>query len=101
MSASAHPPGTPLHTRILIGLAVGVGVGVTTNLALGGQHRSVLWITDNLTEPVGQLFLRLLLMTVIPLVFASLVSGVAGIGDVRKLGRVGLKAFAYCAIWHH
>ncbi len=47
---------------------------------------------------MGQLFLRLLLMIVVPLVFSSLVVGVAGIGDIRKLGRVGLKSFAYCLI---
>jgi len=45
------------------------------------------WILSNVTEPIGQLFLRVLLMTVIPLVFSSLVVGVAGLGDVRKLGR--------------
>jgi DAACS family dicarboxylate/amino acid:cation (Na+ or H+) symporter len=47
---------------------------------------------------VGQLFLRLLLMIVVPLVFSSLVVGVAGIGDIRKLGRVGLKSFGYCLV---
>jgi len=56
------------------------------------------WIVDNLTQPIGQLFLRLLLMIVVPLVFSSLVVGVAGIGDVRKLGRVGLKSFGYCLV---
>jgi DAACS family dicarboxylate/amino acid:cation (Na+ or H+) symporter len=37
-------------------------------------------------------------MIVVPLVFASLVVGVAGIGDIRKLGRVGLKSFGYCLV---
>ena len=40
----------------------------------------------------------MLLMIVVPLVFSSLVVGVAGIGDIRKLGRVGLKSFAYCLV---
>ena len=92
------PRGMALHTKILIGLAVGVIAGVTVNRALGGDHPTVVWIVDNLTNPVGQLFLRLLLMIVVPLVFSSLVVGVAGIGDVRKLGRVGLKSFAYCLV---
>ena len=93
-----QPRGMALHTKILIGLAVGVVAGVTINRVLGGDHPTVVWIVDNITNPVGQLFLRLLLMIVVPLVFSSLVVGVAGIGDVRKLGRVGLKSFAYCLV---
>ena len=85
----------PLHTRILIGLAVGVLGGIGVNLALGPSDPNVQWMVENITNPIGQLFLRLLLMTVVPLVFSSLVAGVAGIGDIRKLGRVGLKSFAY------
>ena len=92
------PKGLALHTRILIGLAVGVTAGVAVNFAFGGDHPRVVWIIDNLTQPVGQIFLRLLLMIVVPLVFASLVVGVAGIGDIRKLGRVGLKSFGYCLV---
>src|SRR5215216_5457537 len=92
------PRGIPLHTKILIGLAVGVIAGVVVNRVLGGDHPTVVWIVDNITQPVGQLFLRLLLMIVVPLVFSSLVVGVAGIGDIRKLGRVGLKSFAYCLV---
>ena len=85
----------PLHTRILIGLAVGAGAGLFVNVALGADTPAVAWLVRNLTEPIGQLFLRLLLMIVVPLVFSSLVVGVAGIGDVRTLGRVGLKSLAY------
>jgi len=92
------PKGWPLHTKILIGLAVGVIAGVTVNRVLGGDHPTVVWVVDNITQPVGQLFLRLLLMIVVPLVFSSLVVGVAGIGDIRKLGRVGLKSFGYCLV---
>ncbi len=92
------PKGWPLHTRILIGLAVGVIAGVSANYFLGGEHPRVVWVADNIANPIGQLFLRLLLMIVVPLVFSSMVVGVAGIGDVRKLGRVGLKTFAYCVV---
>jgi DAACS family dicarboxylate/amino acid:cation (Na+ or H+) symporter len=87
-----------LHNKILIGLAVGVIAGVTVNEVWGGDHPRVVWLVDNFTQPVGQLFLRLLLMIVVPLVFSSLVVGIAGIGDIRKLGRVGLKSFGYCLI---
>jgi DAACS family dicarboxylate/amino acid:cation (Na+ or H+) symporter len=44
---------------------------------------------------VGQIFLRMLLMTVIPLVFASITLGVAQLGDIRKVGRVGARTIAY------
>lgn len=92
------PRGLALHTKILIGLLVGVIAGVAVNQLLGGDHPRVIWIVDNITNPVGQLFLRLLLMIVVPLVFSSLVVGVAGIGDIRKLGRVGIKSFGYCLV---
>src|SRR5690349_10352293 len=92
------PKGLALHTKILIGLAAGVIAGVAVNELWGGDHPRVVWIVDNITQPVGQLFLRLLLMIVVPLVFSSLVVGIAGIGDIRKLGRVGLKSFGYCLV---
>ncbi|MBD0324919.1 MAG: hypothetical protein ICV68_00725, partial [Pyrinomonadaceae bacterium] len=57
-----RPKGMPLHTRILIGLVVGVVAGVTVNALVGGEHPRVVWIVTNITEPVGQVFLRLLLM---------------------------------------
>jgi DAACS family dicarboxylate/amino acid:cation (Na+ or H+) symporter len=97
-STPDKPRGLALHTRILIGLVMGVVAGVAVNALVGGDNQRVVWVVSNVTEPIGQLFLRLLLMTVIPLVFSSLVVGVAGIGDIRKLGRVGLKSFAYTII---
>jgi len=86
------------HTRILIGLVIGAGAGLIVNLRLGSGHPRTSWIISNITDPVGQLFLRFLLMTVVPLVFSSLLIGVASVGDVRKLGRIGLKCFAYCLV---
>jgi dicarboxylate/amino acid:cation (Na+ or H+) symporter, DAACS family len=92
------PKGMALHTKILIGLVVGTAAGIAVNRRFGGDNPGVAWVVDNFTHPVGQLFLRLLLMIVVPLVFSSLVVGVAGIGDIRKLGRVGLKSFAYTLV---
>jgi dicarboxylate/amino acid:cation (Na+ or H+) symporter, DAACS family len=92
------PRGLPLHTRIVIGLVAGLVAGLAANLALGGEHPGVAWVVFHVTEPVGVLFLRLLLMIVVPLVFSSLVVGVAGVGDIRELGRVGLKTFAYTVV---
>lgn len=84
----------PLHARILLGLAVGVTAGVAANVVAGGDPRLV-WITDKVIEPVGRLFLRLIFMVVLPLVFSALTLGVAGLGDVGRLGRIGLKTFVY------
>ncbi len=93
-----QPKGMALHTKILLGLLVGVIAGLGINWTLGGSHPNVVWIVTNITQPVGTVFLNLLLMIVVPLVFASLVVGVAGIGDIRKLGRIGLKSFGYCLV---
>ena len=92
------PKGMPLHTKIFIGLAVGVIGGLTANWTLGGSSPWVSWTVDNFTRPIGQVFLNLLLMIVVPLVFSSLVVGVSGIGDIRKLGRIGLKSFGYTLV---
>jgi dicarboxylate/amino acid:cation (Na+ or H+) symporter, DAACS family len=96
--ATEHSKGMPLHTRILIGLGVGLIAGIAVNLILGGAHPRVTWLISNFTAPIGTLFLRLLLMIVIPLVFSSLIVGVAGVGDIRKLGRIGLKSFGYTLV---
>ncbi|MEZ5346626.1 MAG: dicarboxylate/amino acid:cation symporter [Pyrinomonadaceae bacterium] len=92
------PKGIALHTKILAGLVIGVVAGLVVNWTMGGEDPRVTMIVENFTRPIGQLFLNLLLMIVVPLVFASLVVGVAGIGDIRKLGRIGAKSFGYTLV---
>lgn len=87
--------GMKLHNRILLGLLVGAVLGIAANQVLGGEHDAVVWVNKYLAGPVGQIFLRMLFMIVIPLVFASISLGVAGIGDLRRVGRVGGKAIGY------
>jgi Na+/H+-dicarboxylate symporter len=72
-----------LHTKILIGLILGALVGP--------------WMQGYAVklEPFGQAFIRLLIMIVIPLVMASLIIGTASLGDLKKLGRVGVKTVGY------
>ncbi len=84
----------PLHTRILIGLVVGVVAGSLSRLFFG-EHPALLQFTTYVAEPIGRLFMRLIFMLVIPLLFSALALGIAGLGDVRTLGRVGLKTFLY------
>jgi DAACS family dicarboxylate/amino acid:cation (Na+ or H+) symporter len=78
----------PLHTRILLGLLVGAVLGVVSNV-LWHDAPGLVWFVGNVAEPIGQLFLRLLFMVVVPLVFATLALGVANLGDLSRLGRVG------------
>ncbi|PYP21987.1 MAG: dicarboxylate/amino acid:cation symporter, partial [Gemmatimonadetes bacterium] len=83
-----------LHTKIVLGLVLGAAGGVAANTLAPGAAW-VRWTGDNVAGPVGQVFLRMLLMTVIPLVFTSITLGVAGIGDIRKVGRVGIRTIVY------
>lgn len=87
--------GMPLHTKILIGLVVGAIVGLAVNMWIGPAHPFVTWTNKYVAGPIGQIFLRLLFMVVMPLVFASISLGVAGLGDLRKVGRVGAKALGF------
>jgi DAACS family dicarboxylate/amino acid:cation (Na+ or H+) symporter len=93
-----RPKGMPLHTRILLGLVLGAVTGLAASAILGPDDPRLAWTVRNLAQPVGGLFVRLLLMVVIPLVFSALVVGVAGVGDIRKVGRVGLKSLAYTLV---
>jgi DAACS family dicarboxylate/amino acid:cation (Na+ or H+) symporter len=87
--------GMKLHTKILLGLLVGLVCGITVNLTVGTDHPTVEAINDYVAVPIGQIFLRMLFMVVMPLVFASIALGVAGLGDIRRVGRVGSKAIGY------
>ena len=80
-----------LHTKILIGLVLGVALGLGANLLDVG------WLTTALValEPIGTAFIRLITMVVVPLVVASLLIGTASLGDLRKLGRIGGKTVVY------
>ncbi len=83
--------GLPLHWMMLLGFAVGLAAGLYVNLNIGADDATVQWVTENITGPIGQIFLRLLFMLVLPLLFSALVMGVAEMGDLGALGRVGWK----------
>jgi proton glutamate symport protein len=76
----------PLHTQIIVGLILGLIVGfaiVQLNISSG-------FIIDYV-KPIGTIFINSLKMIAVPLVFASLVIGVANLGDISKLSRIGGK----------
>ena len=87
----------PLHTRIFLGMAIGAMLGVAANLLAGDSPR-LQWFIANVTYPVGQIFLRLIFMVVIPLILSALILGVAELGDVRRLGRVGFKTLCFTLV---
>lgn len=84
----------PLHTKILLGLLVGAGLGLIANRIPDPLGWTV-WTVKNFTDPIGKVFLRLVFMVVVPLVFAALCLGVVGLGDIRRLGRVGGRTLLY------
>ena len=85
----------PLHVKMLIGFAFGLVAGLVVHFTAGADAAWVQTVTTYITGPIGQLFLRLLFMLVIPLLFSALVLGVAEMGDIRSLGRIGWKTLAY------
>jgi DAACS family dicarboxylate/amino acid:cation (Na+ or H+) symporter len=83
-----------LHNKILLGLALGAGAGIASKLAFG-EAPELLWIVENVATPVGQVFLRMLFMIVVPLIFGSVTLGVASLGDLSRIGRIGGKAMGF------
>src|SRR3989442_14988712 len=79
------------HVWMALGLAAGLGLGVAAAVT---RWPSLLALTQWL-RPLGTLFLNLLSMVVIPLVATALVAGVAGFGDLRRVGRIGLRTLAF------
>ncbi|WP_179745700.1 glutamate/aspartate:proton symporter GltP [Paraburkholderia bryophila] len=88
---TARKPRVGLAWQILIGLIVGIVVGVVLN-HFPQQRESVV---TGLLQPAGDIFIRLIKMVVVPIVFTSMVVGIAGVGDGRSLGRIGLKTLIY------
>jgi dicarboxylate/amino acid:cation (Na+ or H+) symporter, DAACS family len=87
----------PLAQQIMAGLILGALCGLATKWAVTTPEAlaSLDWWLRNWIQPLGRLFIRIIFMIVIPLIFAAIVLGVAEMGDVRKLGRVGLKSVLF------
>lgn len=98
MAAGAAPIGHgKLQWRILIGFVLGTIAGLAAySLAPGAAWIDTL--VTYVTGPIGQIFLRLLFMLVIPLLFSALVVGIAEMGEVRELRNVGLRTLVYTVI---
>lgn len=86
-----HNRRIPLVWQILIGLLAGIAIG-----ALLHEYPSVRpWMVENILQPAGDIFIKLMKMIVVPIVFACMVVGIAGHGDSKALGRIGVRALLY------
>jgi DAACS family dicarboxylate/amino acid:cation (Na+ or H+) symporter len=95
-----------LHRRMLVGLIGGALLGAAAHALVARPEGAppaelapvVDWLLTWVARPVGQIFLRLLFMLVLPIILAALALGVSGLGDARDLGRIGLKTLAYTVV---
>ncbi|PPE63460.1 glutamate/aspartate:proton symporter GltP [Pectobacterium brasiliense] len=83
-----------LAWQILIALVLGIALGAV----LHEQQESRQWLISNILSPAGDIFIRLIKMIVVPIVIATLIVGIAGVGDAKKLGRIGFKTILYFEI---
>lgn len=83
-----------LAWQILIALTLGVITGSILH------HKPIEreWCVINLLIPAGDIFIHLIKMIVVPIVISTLIVGIASVGDVKKLGRIGLKTIIYFEI---
>jgi len=89
----------PLHTQILVALLLGAVIGGSLQSLAFVSREWIEWVVSNITEPLGQAFLRSLMLLVIPLVASSLISGMASLAEAGKIGRIGVKSLLLTVIF--
>ncbi|TDM39574.1 dicarboxylate/amino acid:cation symporter [Macrococcoides goetzii] len=82
-----------MTVRIIIALIAGIAIGSFFNLYQDASW--VKWINQYVFNVIGQIFLNLIFMLVVPVVFVSIVLGVLGVGDPKHLGSIGLKTISF------
>ena len=87
-----------LTTKIFIGLLAGAVVGILLNYAIPASYVRDDIIINGVLYIIGQGFIRLMQMLVVPMVFCSLVCGSMSIGDTKKLGSVGVRTIIFYLI---
>lgn len=83
-----------LTTKVLMALVIGIIVGILVYSLPSGTLKDTI-LVDGIFLFLGQVFLRGIMMLVVPLVFISLVNGAANMGDITKLGRIGSKTILF------
>lgn len=86
-----------LHYWMFGGFALGLILGLAA-YSLDGGASWIGWVTGYVTGPIGQIFLRLLFMLVIPLLVSALIVGVAEMGEIRALKAVGVRTLIYTIV---
>ena len=92
---------SPAHNRLQWQIFAGFLLGLIGGLTVYATAPDGAWldvVVTYVTGPIGQIFLRLLFMLVLPLLFSALVVGIAEMGEVRLLKTVGLKTLAYTVV---
>lgn len=90
-----HKKGIGLSTKIFIALIGGALLGVLLHYAVPSSYIKDTILIEGVMYVVGQGFIRLMQMLVVPLVFCSLVCGSMAIGDTKSLGKVGVKTIGF------
>ena len=89
--------GLSLQWQMLAGFAIGLVAGLIA-YSFARDAAWVTFVTTYITGPIGQVFLRLLFMLVIPLLFSALVVGISEMGEIKSLKRVGLRTLLYTVL---
>ncbi len=88
----------PLHWKMAIGFGVGLLFGLIVHITGNADAGWVQKLTAYVTTPFSKTFLNLIFMLIVPLLFSALVVGIAEMGDIRALGRIGWKTLAYTVV---
>ena len=88
----------PLHWKMFIGFGLGLVLGLVVHLTSGADAEWVKTFTAYVTTPFSKVFLSLIFMLIVPLLFSALVVGIAEMGDIRALGRIGWKTLGYTVV---
>lgn len=100
-SPTAPSSAASSHNGLQWRMAAGFVLGLVAGLVVYGTMRDAAWVPvviKYVTTPIGQIFLRLLFMLVLPLLFSALVVGIAEMGEIRALKSVGIRTLVYTVV---
>jgi len=88
----------PLHWKMAMGFGLGLALGLGVYAAGLYDTQAVQLFVRYVTTPFSGIFLNLIFMLIVPLLFSALVMGIAEMGDIRAVGRIGWKTLAYTVV---